>query len=97
MDKSQHLEEIKSTAENCYNIGYKRGYEAAFRRGDMKKKIIIFMLKHDILRNIFLIVMSVPVSIFYGLKGFCEEFCGVWEDTFDSIKDNAEGVKRNYE
>ena len=23
MDKSQHLEEIKSTAENCYNIGYK--------------------------------------------------------------------------
>ena len=45
------------------------------------------MLKHDILRNIFLIVMSVPVSIFYGLKGFCEEFCGVWEDTFDSIKD----------
>lgn len=55
------------------------------------------MLKHDILRNIFLIVMSVPVSIFYGLKGFCEEFCGVWEDTFDSIKDNAEGVKRNYE
>lgn len=61
----------------------------------MKKKIIIFMLKHDILRNIFLIVMSVPVSIFYGLKGFCEEFCGVWEDTFDSIKDNAEGVKQS--
>lgn len=25
MDKSQYLEEIKSTAENCYNIGYKRG------------------------------------------------------------------------
>lgn len=24
MDKSQHLEEIKSTTENCYNIGYKR-------------------------------------------------------------------------
>lgn len=24
MDKSQHLEGIKSTAENCYNIGYKR-------------------------------------------------------------------------
>lgn len=27
VDKSQHLEEIKSTAENCYNIGYKRGYQ----------------------------------------------------------------------
>lgn len=33
MDKSQHLEEIKSTAENCYNIGYKRGYEAAIEYG----------------------------------------------------------------
>lgn len=29
MDKSQYLEEIKSTTENCYNIGYKCGYEAA--------------------------------------------------------------------
>lgn len=33
MDKSQYLEEIKSTAENCYNIGYKRGHEAAFGKG----------------------------------------------------------------
>ena len=28
MDKSQYLEEIKSTTENCCNIGYKCGYEA---------------------------------------------------------------------
>ena len=62
----------------------------------MKKKIIIFMLRHDILRNIYLIVMSVPVSIFYGLKGFCKEFYDVWEGTFDGIKDNAEGTKRFY-
>lgn len=41
MDKSQHLEEIKSTAENCYNIGYKRGYEAAIE--DLKTKIIANM------------------------------------------------------
>ena len=40
MDKSQHLEEIKSTAENCYNIGYKRWYEAAIEN---LKKIIANM------------------------------------------------------
>ena len=28
MEKSQFLEEIKSTAENCYKAGYKCGYEA---------------------------------------------------------------------
>lgn len=43
MDKSQHLEEIKSTAENCYNIGYKRGYEAAIE--DLKTKIIVANLQ----------------------------------------------------
>ena len=41
MDKSQYLEEIKSTAENCYSIGYKCGYEAAIE--DLKTKIIANM------------------------------------------------------
>ena len=41
MDKSQYLEEIKSTAEHCYNIGYKRGYEAAIE--DLKAKIFVNM------------------------------------------------------
>ena len=41
MDKSQHLEEIKSTAENCYNIGYKCGYEAAIE--NLKTKIFANM------------------------------------------------------
>ena len=41
MDKSQYLEEIKSTTENCYNIGYKCGYEAAIE--DLKTKIIANM------------------------------------------------------
>lgn len=38
MEKSQFLEEIKSTAENCYKVGYKCGYEAAIE--DLKTKII---------------------------------------------------------
>ena len=40
MDKTQYLEEIKSTTENCYNIGYKCGYEAAIEN---LKKIIANM------------------------------------------------------
>lgn len=39
MDKSQYLEEIKSTTENCYNIGYKCGYEAAIE--NLKKRLHI--------------------------------------------------------
>lgn len=42
MDKSQYLEEIKSTTENCYNIGYKCGYEAAIE--NLKKSLQICML-----------------------------------------------------
>ena len=38
MEKSQFLEEIKSTAENCFNAGYKCGYESAI--SDIKEKII---------------------------------------------------------
>ena len=41
MEKSQFLEEIKSTAENCYKAGYKCGYEAAIE--DLKTKIIANM------------------------------------------------------
>lgn len=42
MDKSQYLEETKSTTENCYNIGYKCGYEAAIE--NLKKSLQICML-----------------------------------------------------
>ena len=41
MEKSQFLEEIKLTAENCYKAGYKCGYEAAIE--DLKTKIIANM------------------------------------------------------
>lgn len=41
MDKSQYLEEIKSTTENCCNIGYKCGYEAAIE--NLKTKIFANM------------------------------------------------------
>ncbi len=41
MDKSQYLEEIKSTTENCCNIGYKCGYEVAIE--NLKTKIFANM------------------------------------------------------